>query len=287
MTSIAIDSDTIERGNAQSRKLRALIAAPEILVMPGAYDTLSALFLESMGFPAVQGSSGAIAAVYGLPDGEVIGRERTTAVYRGMTARLSVPLNADGEKGFGGPEDVAETVRQFVGSGLAGMNLEDSLHHATNERLSLASIPEQLEKIAAFMGARRSVGSEFLLNARVDTFIAMSDGPEALRDAVQRGNAYAEAGADCVFYIRAGGAEQIRTLVKEVRAPVSILAGATSPSVAELEQLGVARVSYGLAFIFAAIEGVKRLGDVLLEKGDPSGLLSGLPVAAVRKLQRA
>jgi 2-methylisocitrate lyase-like PEP mutase family enzyme len=283
-----IDATVLQKANQQSQRLRQLLQAPEILVMPGAYDTLSALVLESLGFPAIQGSSGAIAAVFGLQDGEVLGRERTVEVYRAMVEAVGVPVNADGEKGFGGPADVAETVRQLVAVGAAGINLEDSEHHAPGTPVVLAPIQAQVEKIDAFMETKKALDSDFFLNARVDTFLASPE-PDAaaLQDAIDRGNAYAEAGADCIFFIRAGDAERIRTLVKEVGAPVSILAGPTSPGVAELEELGVARVSYGLAFGNAALAGLKRLSEVLLARGDPGPLLrEGFPMADLAKLLR-
>src|SRR3954451_1589158 len=109
----AVANDLLAAANAQSRRLRALVRAPEILVMPGAYDVLSARLFESMGFPAIQGTSGGINAVYGLNDEELLGLERTAGIYREIAAAVSVPVNADGEKGYGGPEQTPETVRQY------------------------------------------------------------------------------------------------------------------------------------------------------------------------------
>src|SRR6266536_210930 len=102
-----ISRDVVARANQKSQRLRDLLHGPEILVMPGAYDTLSALLFESMGFQAIQGTSGGIAAVQGLRDG-ALGLDRTVEAYKAMVQAVEVPLNADGEKGFGGPEQVAE-----------------------------------------------------------------------------------------------------------------------------------------------------------------------------------
>jgi 2-methylisocitrate lyase-like PEP mutase family enzyme len=270
---LAISPEVIAAANAQSQRLRALLHSPKILVMPGAYDVLSARLFESMGFPAIQGTSGGIAAVYGLHDEELLGRERTGQVYRPMVAGVSVPVNADGEKGYGGPEDVAETVRQFVAIGLAGMNLEDSDYHAHGTPMTLVPLERQLEKIGAFMAAKRELGSEFFLNARVDVFGTVQDHRQGLDEVIRRGNAYAEAGADCVFIFRPGDAEIIRTVVREVNAPVSVLAGADTPPVPELEELGVARVSYGAAFTRYALTAVELLAKTLLTTGDPALLL--------------
>lgn len=267
-------SQVIESGNQKSRRLRELLRAAEILVMPGAYDTLSAVLFESLGFPAIQGTSGGIAAVHGLRDG-ALGLDRTVEAYRAMAQSVEVPLNADGEKGFGGPDQVAESVRRLVEIGIAGMNLEDGAARQAGQPAHLVELSTHKEKIEAFFAARRELGSEFFLNARVDAFLVMEDRQAALAEAIARGNVYAEMGADCIFYIRAGGAETITTLVREVEAPVSILADASSPSVQELEDLGVARVSYGAAFTRAALSGAKRFAEIVLDKGDPRSILEG------------
>lgn len=269
----AIPQSVLAAANAKSQRLRELLLAPEILVMPGAYDVLSARLFEAMGFAAIQGTSGGIAAVHGLHDEELLGRERTTVVYREIVDAVMVPVNADGEKGYGGPEDVAETVRQFVAAGLAGMNLEDSAHHPPGTPNRLLAMEQAVEKIQAVMSTKRALGSEFFLNARIDVFATVDDHREGLDEVIRRGNAYAEAGADCIFILRPGGAEIIRTVVQEVHAPVSVLAGEDTPSIPELQELGVARVSYGASFARFAITAVRQLAERFLETGDPAPLL--------------
>jgi 2-methylisocitrate lyase-like PEP mutase family enzyme len=255
--------------------------------MPGAFDVLSARLFESMGFPAIQGTSGGIQAVRGLYDEELLGRERTAEVYGAMVAAVSVPLNADGEKGYGGPEEIGETVRQFVAVGLAGMNLEDSDYHPHGSPMTLAPLERQLDKIRAVMDAKRELGSQFFLNARVDVFGTVPDHRAGMDEVIRRGNSYAEAGADCVFIFRPGDASVIGTLAREIEAPLSVLATDDTPSVQELEQLGVARVSYGAAFARHAISAVKELADVLLETGDPRPLLkTDMPRPELQSLLR-
>lgn len=283
----SISQEVVAAANAKSRRLRELIRAPRILVMPGSYDVLSARLFESLGFQAIQGSSGGIAAIHGLRDEELLGREGTAAIYREMVAAVSVPVNADGEKGYGGAEEIGETVRQFIAAGVAGMNLEDSDHHPHGTPMKLVSLDAQLAKIRAVMEAKRALGSEFFLNARVDVFGTVRDSRDGVDEAIRRGNAYAEAGADCIFIFRPPDAEGIRTLVREIRAAVSILANESSPSVPELEALGVARVSYGTAFCRAAITAVKRLAEELLGSGNPGPLLrETLPHTELGKLLR-
>ncbi len=248
---------TIEAANEKSRRLRELILAPDVLVMPGAWDALSAILFEKLGFQAIQGSSSAIAASLGYPDGEAIGRRATLEATDRIAAAVSVPVNADGERGYGGPDETALTVQLLARGGAAGMNLEDSAGSGPDRHL--VPTAEQLEKIAAVMEAKRSLDSEFFLNARVDALAIMADDPKAaLEEAIRRGNAYAEAGADCIFYLNPGESDTIARLVKEVRAPVSVLAVVDTPSVPELQELGVARVSYGSAFLRVALAALRH-----------------------------
>ena len=111
--------------NVKSARLRELVRAPEILVMPGAYDVLSALLFQQLGFQAIQGTSGGIAAALGYPDGEVMSREQFIELSGNFAAAVSVPFNADGERGYGDENGVRDTVRALVARGVAGMNLED------------------------------------------------------------------------------------------------------------------------------------------------------------------
>ncbi len=269
-----ITNTVITAANEKSRKLRELVRAPEILIMPGAYDVLSALLFEQMGFKAIQGTSGGIAASLGYPDGEVMSREEFIETSGTFAAVVSVPFNADGERGYGDENGVSDTVRALVARGVAGMNLEDG---AAKGKGGLVELSEQLRKIKAVMETKRQLGSEFFLNARVDVFHVTPDDPKkALDEAVRRGNAYAEAGGDCIFYLFLHSAEIIGRIAKEVKAPISILAGPQSPSVSELQDLGVARVSYGSGFTKAAITGAKRLAQEILEKGTCNLLKDGV-----------
>jgi 2-methylisocitrate lyase-like PEP mutase family enzyme len=260
-----IPAAVIAAANEKSKRLRELVRAPEILVMPGAYDVLSALLFEQMGFKAIQGTSGGIAAVLGYPDGEAMSRDLFIELSGNFAAAVSVPFNADGERGYGDEVGVRDTVRALVARGVAGMNLEDGAEKAKG---GLVEISEQLRKIKAVMETKRELGSEFFLNARVDAFHVITDNlNQALDEAIERGNAYAEAGADCIFYLFLHSAEIIGRIAREVKAPISILAGPQSPSVRALQDLGVARVSYGSGFTKAAITGAKRLAQEILENG--------------------
>jgi 2-methylisocitrate lyase-like PEP mutase family enzyme len=278
----AIPNSVIAAANAKSRTLKELVRAPEILVMPGAYDVLSALLFEQLGFKAIQGTSGGIAATLGYADGEVMSRARFIEASGSFAAAVSVPFNADGERGYGDENGVRETAHALISHGVAGMNLEDG---AAKGKGGLVEISEQLRKIKVVMETKRELGSEFFLNARVDAFHVFPDDPKkALDEAIRRGNAYAEAGGDCIFYLFLHSAEIIGRIVKEVKAPISILAGPQSPSVSQLQDLGVARVSYGSGFLKAAITGAKQLAQEILEKGTCDLLKTGMQTPEINAL---
>ena len=278
----SISRSVLETANEKSRRLRQLVRAPEILVMPGAYDVLSALLFQQLGFEAIQCTSGGIAAALGYPDGEVMSRDLFVQLSASFAAAVSVPVNADGEKGYGDDEGVKETVRLLIAAGVAGMNLEDSV---AKSRSGLVELSQQLRKIKSVMDAKQELGSDFFLNARVDSFHVITDDPKrALDEAIRRGNAYAEAGGDCIFYLNLHSADTIGLVAKEVKAPISILAGPQSPSVSELQDLGVARVSYGSGFMKAAITGTKRLAQEILEKGTCSLLKDGMQTPEINAL---
>ncbi|MGH7845614.1 MAG: isocitrate lyase/PEP mutase family protein [Candidatus Binatia bacterium] len=281
----SIPSEVLTTANEKSRRLRELVRAPEILVMPGAYDVLSALLFEQMGFKAIQGTSGGIAAALGYPDGEVMSRDLFLDVSGKLAAAVSVPFNADGERGYGDANKIQETVRALVARGVAGMNLEDGAGGEPGSGRALVPLSDHLRKIAAVMETRHALGSEFFLNARVDAFHVITDDPKrALAEAIRRGNAYAAAGGDCIFYLNLHARDAIGKVAKEVMAPISILAGPQSPNVAELQDLGVARVSYGSGFLKAAITGARRLAQEILQKGMATALNEGMQTPEISAL---
>src|SRR2546430_13992304 len=141
-----IPREVLDAANSKSRRLRELVRAPEILVMPGAYDVLSALLFEQMRFKAVQGTSGGIAAALAYPDGEAISRELFVELSGKFAAAVSVPFNADGERGYGDENGVKETVRALVAAGVAGMNLEDGAGGHRGGARAEVELSEQLRK---------------------------------------------------------------------------------------------------------------------------------------------
>ena len=284
---VEITADALDYANTQSKRLRDLILRPETLVMPGAYDGLTARLFEAMGFQAIQCSSGAIAAGLGYIDGEVVTLKQTLHLSQLIADAVTVPVNGDGERGYGNAQEVGETVRGYILAGCAGMNIEDSSPHSSGEPMTLVPVDEHLEKLEAIMATKRELGSEFFVNARPDSFLAYRGNPDAaLEEGISRGKMYAAAGADCIFFLGVTSTEVIRLLVREIPAPVSILAGPQAPPLSVLQDLGVARVSYGVAFARAAGGAIRRLAGEILQSGTIKSLSEAMNGPDIAQIMR-
>jgi 2-methylisocitrate lyase-like PEP mutase family enzyme len=204
---------------------------------------------------------------------------RVTRIARAV----KVPVTADVEAGYGNrPEDAASTALGVIEAGAVGMNLEDGTGDA---RTPLAELPLQLERIHAVREAAMKTKVLIVLNARTDVYLDQV-GAEATRyDAMlQRAVAFRDAGADCVFVPGMRDAETIGRLVKDLKCPVNILVGPGSPSVAELEALGVARLSVGSAIMRASLGVARRAAEELMASGTYASLEGGIPHGEVNKL---
>jgi 2-methylisocitrate lyase-like PEP mutase family enzyme len=260
---------------ARAEELRRLHADPAILVLVNVWDAASARTVASVpGCRAIATASWAIAAAHGVADGEAIGRDTMLEVVGRIADAVALPVTADLEGGYGTtPADVAETVALAIEAGAVGGNLEDGLQ-AIRE---LRDAEESAERVAAARGRAEREGVPFVINARTDEFLRGNHDTEA---AILRGQAYARAGADCIFVPGVKDPQIIRELVEGIDAPVSVLAVPGAPSVSELQELGVARVSFGPGPMGVALAALARTASDLLEGGVPGDELAYRPPAA-------
>lgn len=255
-----------------------------MLVLPNAWDAASARIFEEAGFPALATTSAGIAYAHGYPDGERISREEMLAAVARITGHVSVPVTADMEAGYGrAPQAVAETVRGVIAAGAVGMNLEDRTEEDRGALLDFALAVERVRAARqAATGGRRGV--PIVLNARTDAFSPNCGG---LAEAVRRGNAFREAGADSVFVPFVQDRDTIERLVQEIAAPLNILGGPNAPTLRELEVLGVRRVTFGSAPMRATLGLVRRMAREWKEKGTYGTLDAyGIPFAEMQQLFR-
>jgi 2-methylisocitrate lyase-like PEP mutase family enzyme len=263
--------------------LRTLHRGPNILVLPNAWDVASARVFEEAGFAAIATTSAGIAFSLGYPDGQKITREEMLARIGRIARAVKVPVTADVEAGYGyRPEDAARTATDAIAAGAVGMNLED----ATGDKAyPLLDLSLQLERIQAVREAALKTAVLLVLNARTDVYLARV-GEESTRydEAVRRLVAFRDAGADCVFLPGVADAEVIARVVQDVKCPVNILVGSGSPTVAELQKLGVARTSIGSGAMRATLGLVKRIAEELKTSGTYASLEGGIPFADVNQM---
>ncbi len=243
----------------------ALHSAPGILALCNTSDAAGARIVVEAGFPAVASSSAGVAWMLGYPDGEIIPRAEMLDAVRRIADAVDVPVTADMEAGYGhAPETVAETVRLTIEAGAVGINIEDSDAQAKGH--PLLDFELSVERIAAARAAADASGVPMVINARTDGFYGGGN-EGSMAETVRRGNAYLEAGAGCVFVPFVRDAETIGALCPEIAGPMNILAGAPSPPLPELKELGVARVSIGGLLSLAAATLVRRAAEELRDHG--------------------
>ena len=236
-----------------------------MLVLPNAWDAASARLIEAEGFPAIATTSAGVAASLGYPDGGIVPtNEMLEAIVR-IARAVNVPVTADIEHAYGAtPAAVADVVLRVIAAGAVGINLEDCVPGASD----LEPLALQTDKIKAIVKASTKAGVRVVINARTDGFLRGFGAPETrLGVAIERGKAFLDMGADCVFVPGVRDAATIGALVKGIGGPVNVLAVEGSPSIAELEALGVARVSLGSGPMRATMAVLRDIARELKQAG--------------------
>lgn len=243
----------------------------EILVLLNSWDIGSSKLIEACGYKAIATTSMGIAASLGYPDCQVIKLPEMIAAISGIVNAVQVPVTVDIEAGYGSnTKEIIDSVQKIIATGIVGINIEDSI----DLNPMLIDEMEFCERITAIRALSDSMGFHLVINARTDSFYtSQGSTKEKLSESIRRGNKYREAGADCIFVQPVWDRETIATLVKEIDAPVNILAnpgigdGGLPPSVKELQDLGVARLSLGSSLMKACLALIKKVAGELSEQG--------------------
>jgi 2-methylisocitrate lyase-like PEP mutase family enzyme len=234
---------------------------PGPLLIPNPWDAGSARLLESLGFAALATTSSGFAATLGRLDGSVTPEEALghAAV---ISAAVTVPVSADLENGFAdSPEGVAETVRLATATGLAGCSIEDATGRDGDPVYDRALA---VDRVAAAAEAAHAGPGRLVLTARAENYLhSRAD----LADTIDRLQAYAGAGADVLYAPGLTSLADIAEVVRSVDRPVNVLALASGPTVAELAEAGVSRVSVGGAFAWAALSALVEAATELRDQG--------------------
>jgi 2-methylisocitrate lyase-like PEP mutase family enzyme len=251
---------------------RALHHGPDILVLPNAWDCVSARIFEEAGFPAIATTSAGIANAMGYPDGQRITGKAMLAVVKRIAGCVAVPVTADLEGGY---DDIAGTIARLVQSGAIGLNLEDGERDAA----------QHAQTVATARRVAREIGIPVVINARTDLYLAVVGDPATrFERTCERSSAYVAAGADCVFIPGVRDEETIRRFVEALHFPLNFLAVAGSLPVRRLKELGVARVSVGSGIARAAMALTRRIALEVKRTGSFDGLADAFPYSEANQL---
>lgn len=253
----------------------------ELLILPNVWDVLGAKLLESEGYPAIASASAAISYVNGVKDGENLNFEDLLKLLSNICKSTQLPVSADIERGYAkDKEELSKNIHKLLECGIIGINIEDS---KPGEK-KLISLNEQCERIESIRKVSNNFGVHLVINARTDGFMLYKN-EDFLKEAISRGNAYKEAGADCFYPILCDNDELVE-VNKKVSLPINAFASANTLPVDELEELGIARLSIGPSLLRVAISKMKEvLGDLknygIYDSFNSPGLLSGYDIQKI------
>lgn len=234
---------------------------PGPLLIPNPWDAGSARLLEWLGFAALATTSSGFAATLGRLDGSVT-RDEALAHAAAVSAAVTVPVSADLENGFAdSPEGVAETVRLATATGLAGCSIEDATGRDGDPVYDRALA---VDRVAAAAEAAHAGPGRLVLTARAENYL---HGRPDLADTIARLRAYADAGADVLYAPGLTSLADVREVAGSVDRPVNVLTLPSGPTVAELAEAGVSRISVGGAFAYVALSALVEAATELRDQG--------------------
>jgi 2-methylisocitrate lyase-like PEP mutase family enzyme len=256
---------------------------PPLLLLPNAWDAMSARLFEAAGFGAIATTSGGVAWALGFADGEHAPWSEVVEATARIVRAVRVPVTADIEAGYGEtPDQVAKSIADILQAGVVGCNLEDGTARFDQP---IRPIDDAVARIRAAREAANVAGVPLVINARVDLYLKNVGDPEArFEETVQRSKAYLAAGADCTYPFALADMDTIARLVKAVGAPINIVARAGTPPAAEFERIGVARISIAAGASLAVMSLIQNIGQELRATGRFDTLEHSINRADVQKL---
>ncbi|MDD7793528.1 isocitrate lyase/PEP mutase family protein [Clostridium sp. 'White wine YQ'] len=271
----------------RDRVLKELLNSGNTIIMPDAYDGISAKIIEYAGFPAVQCSGYSFSIAKGYMSEEDIDLKRNLKITKEIVDAVNIPVIADAEDGYGDGEYFSNVIEEFIGVGVSGINIEDLNHQMLGDTLKIYNESVMLEKIDTVKKIKKELSkNDFILNARTDALKAYDNREKAIKVAIERANKYIKAGADICFVAYVKTLDEIKLLAKEIDGPISIAAGLPYNiqefSINDCIDLGISRVSLPTFMILNSIEymskkliHVKKTGS-FLETVNDNTLLSNL-----------
>ena len=260
----------------QKINIRELINRKEILVLPGIYDALTAKIAQKAGFQAILMGGFSISAIrLGQPDVGYLTMSEMVSQIKIISDAAPIPLIADGDTGYGNPLNVIRTVRDYEKAGAAGIILEDQQwpkRCGHMEGKQVIPLEEHIKKIEAAIEARSN--KNFIIIARTDSLAVLG-----IEEAVKRGKAYRETGADVVFIEAPKSVEElafIRKAIKNIPLVANIIEGGKTPylSARTLERMGYEIMFCGLTAILVIAKAFMDAMTHLKKEGSTEGFLN-------------
>ena len=267
---------------ARARAFRQMHHGSPALLLPNAWDAVSARHFEEAGFRAVATTSGGLAWSLGYADGEGAPWSEFVAATRRIVRVVSVPVSADIESGFGATaSEVFNNVAEIIAAGVVGINVEDS---DLRKKGALRSVEEAAERVRAARRAAEEAGISIVINARTDVFhLNVGNESERPAEALRRAHAYLDAGADCIFLFGHPELSVMSDLARAINAPVNIVGRPGMPNMSELERLGIARVSTAGGAAMATLATVSDIARNLFETRSFDRLTSNVKRTDIRQ----
>lgn len=272
-----------EKQKQMAEAFHRMHQTPPLLLLPNAWDAMSARAFEAVGFNAIATTSGGVAWALGHPDGEKAPWFEVVEVTERIARTVRVPVTADIEGGYAeSPNQLAQNIEDIIRAGAVGINLEDG---TSNHDHPIRGLDDAVDRIRAARDRANEMGIPLVINARIDVY-QKHIGEEQARfeDTVRRAKAYLAAGADCIFPIGLSDMKIIGELIAVLKAPINVVGRSGMPPVATLEQIGVARVSTASGPSLAVLGFIQKIGQALYSDGTFDMLASQTTRADAQKL---
>lgn len=257
-------------------RLLELHHAENPVVLINAWDAASARIVEHAGFPAIATTSAGVANALGYADGQHVPWAEMAQAIERIAEVVQVPVTADIESGFSSDVQGLEwTIEQVIEAGAVGVNLEDSVPGHAGHSV-LFSVADQIARIQTVRRVGEKLKVHLVINARTDAYWqAGASKEDAVRNTLERGQAYLKAGADCIFVPGLRDPEHISAMIAKWKSPVNILAGPGVPAIPELTRLGVKRISYGSGPMRSAMGLLRRMCEEAKAGGTYKAMTQG------------
>ncbi|CAN5322429.1 isocitrate lyase/phosphoenolpyruvate mutase family protein [soil metagenome] len=241
----------------KAKQFHKLHHSGKMLVFPNIWDSLGAILLEELNYPAVATASASVAFANGYKDGENIPFDYFLTVLTRIVNSVTIPVTADIESGYAYNEKQLEkNIKELIATGIVGINIEDT----DKKTKSLLPSEIQCDRIRSIKNISMEMGVPLFINARTDVYIHGNEPAESkLKKTIERGLAYKSAGADCFFPIAMRKEEEIKAVIQHLQMPVNILLLPGVPELSKLDEIGITRVSLGPGFLKIAIKAMKDM----------------------------